>query len=64
MRRDDQCAPLTLYTFDDSILDSRWYNDRGLDPGQLLIRNDDELFVESRRWSLGCERRPKIQSPS
>src|SRR5215218_1911676 len=31
--RDDQIAPFTLYTFGDSILDSRWYNVRGLDPG-------------------------------
>ena len=37
---------LTLYTFGDSILDSRWYNDVGLDPGQLLVRNDDRLFPE------------------
>jgi acyl-CoA thioesterase I len=50
--RDDQIAPFTLYTFGDSILDSRWYNDRGLDPGQLLIRNDDELFPEFRGQDL------------
>ncbi len=37
---------LTLYTFGDSILDCRWYNDAGLDPGQLLVRNDDRLFPE------------------
>jgi predicted esterase len=49
---DDQIALFTLYTFGDSILDSRWYNDRGLDPGQLLIRNDDELFPEFRGQDL------------
>jgi acyl-CoA thioesterase I len=52
MRRDDQSAHLTLYTFGDSILDSRWYNDRGLDPGQLLIRNEDDLFPEFRGQDL------------
>lgn len=52
MSRDDPGVPLTLYTFGDSILDSRWYNDRGLDPGQLLIRNDDELFPEFRGQNL------------
>src|SRR5215213_7787396 len=50
--RDDQIAPFTLYTFGDSILDSKWYNDRGLDPGQLLIRNDDALFPEFRGQDL------------
>jgi acyl-CoA thioesterase-1 len=50
--RGDRSAPLTLYTFGDSILDSRWYNDRGLDPGQVLIRNDDELFPECRGQDL------------
>lgn len=37
---------LTLYTFGDSVLDCRWYNDAGLDPGQLLVRNDDRRFPE------------------
>jgi predicted esterase/lysophospholipase L1-like esterase len=50
--REDQSAPFTLYTFGDSILDSRWYNDRGLDPGQLLIRNDDARFPEFRGRDL------------
>ena len=43
---------LTLYTFGDSILDCRWYNDAGLDPGQLLVRNDDRLFPEFRGRDL------------
>lgn len=42
----------TLYTFGDSILDCRWYNDAGLDPGQLLVRNDDRLFPEFRGQDL------------
>jgi lysophospholipase L1-like esterase len=36
----------TLYTFGDSILDSGWYNDARLTPGQLLVRNDDQRFPE------------------
>ena len=52
MSHNDQSLPLTLYTFGDSILDAGWYNDRGLDPGQLLIRNDDELFPEFRGQNL------------
>jgi acyl-CoA thioesterase-1 len=50
--RDEPGVPLTLYTFGDSILDSRWYNDRCLDPGQLLIRNPDEFFPEFRGQDL------------
>ncbi|HEV2067104.1 MAG TPA: GDSL-type esterase/lipase family protein, partial [Thermomicrobiales bacterium] len=37
---------LTLYTFGDSILDCGWYNDAGITPGQLLVRNEDQLFPE------------------
>ena len=48
----DQRMPLTLYTFGDSILDSGWYNDLGLNPGQLLIRNDDQLFPEFQGQDL------------
>ncbi len=36
----------TLYTFGDSILDCGHYNDHALDPGQLIVRNDDRLFPE------------------
>jgi acyl-CoA thioesterase I len=35
---------LTLVTFGDSILDCARYNHRGVDPGGLLVRNDDRLF--------------------
>ena len=35
-----------LYTFGDSILDCGRYNDHGVTPGQLLVRNDDRLFPE------------------
>jgi acyl-CoA thioesterase-1 len=43
---------LTLFTFGDSILDCGWYNDFGLNPGQLLVRNDDRLFPEFRGQDL------------
>jgi len=43
---------LTLYTFGDSILDSGPYNNRGLNPGRLIVRNDDVLFPEFRGRDL------------
>src|SRR5215216_7107963 len=49
---DDPHIPLTLFTFGDSILDCRWYNDAGIDPGQLLVSNDDEHFPEFRGHDL------------
>ena len=45
-------TPTTLFTFGDSVLDCGRYNDRGLDPGQLLVRNDDALFPEFRGRDL------------
>src|SRR5205085_9156777 len=36
----------TLYTFGDSILDCARYNEHGVHPGGLLVRNDDALFPE------------------
>src|SRR5687768_216896 len=42
----------TLTTFGDSILDCARYNDRGVHPGQLLVRNDDALFPEFRGQDL------------
>jgi len=35
---------LTVYTFGDSVLDCGHYNEHGVHPGQLLVRNDDRLF--------------------
>ena len=52
---------LTLYTFGDSILDCRWYNDAGLDPGQLLIRNDDRLFPEFRGHDLSSHKPARLE---
>ena len=39
-------APLRICTFGDSVLDCARYNERGVDPGRLLVRNDDALFPE------------------
>ena len=38
----------TLYTFGDSILDCGGYNPYGIDPGRLLVHNDDRHFPEFR----------------
>ncbi|CAA9263551.1 MAG: hypothetical protein AVDCRST_MAG77-2721 [uncultured Chloroflexi bacterium] len=43
---------LTLYTFGDSILDCGHYNQHGVHPGQLLVKNDDRLFPEFRGQDL------------
>lgn len=37
---------LTLFTFGDSVLDCGHYNRLGLDPGQLIVRNNDRVFPE------------------
>ena len=43
---------LTVYTFGDSVLDCARYNQFGVHPGQLIVRNDDVLFPEFRRRDL------------
>jgi acyl-CoA thioesterase I len=43
---------LTVYTFGDSILDCGHYNQHGVTPGGLLVRNDDRLFPEFRDRDL------------
>ena len=45
---------LTVYTFGDSILDCGHYNERGVTPGRLLVRNDDQLFPEFRERDLSA----------
>jgi lysophospholipase L1-like esterase len=45
---------LTVYTFGDSILDCGHYNQFGVHPGQLLVRNDDKLFPEFRGHDLSA----------
>ena len=37
---------LTLYTFGDSILDCGLYNQYGVHPGGLIVKNEDRLFPE------------------
>ena len=37
---------LSVYTFGDSMLDCGHYNVFGVNPGQLLVHNDDHLFPE------------------
>jgi acyl-CoA thioesterase I len=39
---------MLVVTFGDSILDCGRYNEHGVNPGQLLVRNDDLLFPEFR----------------
>jgi acyl-CoA thioesterase I len=44
--------PLIVYTFGDSVLDCGHYNEHGVHPGQLLVRNDDVLFPEFKGRDL------------
>jgi hypothetical protein len=53
--------PLTLYTFGDSILDCARYNEHGVTPGQLLVRNDDRLFPEFRGRDLRSRRPARLE---
>ncbi len=43
---------LTVRTFGDSILDCARYNEHRVDPGRLLVENDDALFPEFRGRDL------------
>jgi acyl-CoA thioesterase-1 len=43
---------LTVCTFGDSVLDCGHYNDHGVHPGQLLVRNDDRLFPSFKGHDL------------
>jgi hypothetical protein len=45
---------LTVCTFGDSILDCGHYNQDGVTPGGLLVRNDDRLFPEFRGRDLSA----------
>jgi acyl-CoA thioesterase-1 len=42
----------TVFTFGDSILDCGHYNPYGLTPGQLIVRNADNLFPEFKGRDL------------
>jgi acyl-CoA thioesterase I len=41
-----------LYTFGDSVLDCGRYNEHSLDPGRLIIENNDKLFPEFKGKDL------------
>lgn len=43
---------LTLFTFGDSVLDCGGYNPLGLDPGRLIVRNNDRVFPEFKGRDL------------
>ena len=45
-------APTTVYTLGDSVLDCAHYNEHGVHPGQLLVRNDDVMFPAFRGRDL------------
>lgn len=51
---------LSLHTFGDSILDCGRYNSHGVNPGQLLVRNDDRLFPEFRGHDLQSRRTARL----
>jgi len=46
---------LTVYTFGDSILDCAHFNEHNIDPGHLLLKNDDALFPEFRGRDLSSK---------
>jgi acyl-CoA thioesterase-1 len=43
---------MLIVTFGDSILDCGRYNEHAVNPGQLIVRNDDALFPEFRGRDL------------
>jgi acyl-CoA thioesterase I len=53
-RARERTQMLAVYTFGDSILDCGHYNQFGVHPGQLLVRNDDKLFPEFRGQDLSA----------
>ncbi|HYP19608.1 MAG TPA: hypothetical protein VEY08_05990, partial [Chloroflexia bacterium] len=52
---------LTVFTFGDSILDCGHYNQYGVHPGQLVVRNDDRLFPEFRGNDLTSRREARLE---
>ena len=52
---------MILYTFGDSILDCGRYNAFGIDPGRLLVRNDDRLFPEFRGRDLASRGQVRLE---
>jgi acyl-CoA thioesterase I len=52
---------LTVYTFGDSILDCGHYNQHGVHPGQLVVRNDDRLFPEFKGKDVSSQREARLE---
>ena len=52
---------LTVYTFGDSILDCGHYNQYGVHPGQLIVRNDDRLFPEFKGIDLSSRGAARLE---
>ena len=52
---------MLVVTFGDSILDCARYNEHGITPGQLLVRNDDRLFPEFRGNDLQSHRPARLE---
>ena len=52
---------ITVYTFGDSILDCGHYNDYGVHPGQLVVRNDDRLFPEFEGKDLASRSEARLE---
>jgi acyl-CoA thioesterase I len=52
---------LTVITFGDSILDCGRYNQYGVNPGQLIVRNNDKLFPEFKGRDLASRRPARLE---
>ena len=53
---------LKVYTFGDSILDCAHYNIHLVDPGKLLVRNNDDLFPEFRGRDIASKKKTKLEA--
>jgi lysophospholipase L1-like esterase len=52
---------LTVVTFGDSILDCGHYNQYGVHPGQLIVRNDDRLYPEFKGNDLSSRGEARLE---
>jgi hypothetical protein len=52
---------LTVFTFGDSMLDCGHYNQYGVHPGQLVVRNDDRLFPEFKGNDLASRGEARLE---
>jgi hypothetical protein len=51
----------TVCTFGDSILDCARYNEYGVHPGQLIVRNDDRLFPDFKGRDLSSSAPARLE---